>query len=100
MATGDWSCYDDPDWRPGKTMLLAPGDVMFVDDPRSMIYRHVMTGGLYVVLHWEAMIESSMDKDVIYQSLSSCTIWVRPKSEFMDGRFECVPRDQIDKVGS
>lgn len=65
------------------------------DDPRSMVYRHVKTGGLYVVLHWDARIEASMDEAVVYQSLKDGMMWVRPKTEFMDGRFKCISREQL-----
>ena len=66
------------------------------DDPRSQIYRHKKTGGLYTVLHWDAKIEGTMDEAVVYQSLEHGMIWVRPKAEFMDGRFECIPRVAIN----
>ena len=61
------------------------------DDPRSQIYRHATTGGLYVVLHWDARIEGTMDEAVVYMNLANGIVWVRPRAEFSDGRFVCVP---------
>lgn len=66
-------------------------------DTRSMIYRHVKKGGLYMVLHWDARIEASPhDEAVVYKSLRNGQVWVRPLTEFMDGRFKCVSRDELE----
>lgn len=68
------------------------------DDPRSMIYRHLKSGGLYHVLHWDARIEATMEDAVVYQSLRDGMTWVRPRSEFSDGRFKCVSRDELQSL--
>lgn len=52
----------------------------------GMEVKHVKTGGLYVVL-CEAVIEATMTKAVVYKSIHDGTVWVRPSSEFCDGRF-------------
>lgn len=53
----------------------------------TLHYRHIKTGDEYLVLH-EAINEADMAPVVIYQSLLNDEIWVRPKAEFFDGRFE------------
>jgi hypothetical protein len=56
-------------------------------------YRHLNTDGTYRVLSEKARIETEgMDGEhqVIYQSLKDGQIWVRPKAEFFDGRFERI----------
>jgi hypothetical protein len=49
-------------------------------------HRHLKTGGLYRVLH-EGAIEANLTPCIIYQNVASGAIWVRPSSEFWDGRF-------------
>ena len=59
-----------------------------------MFYRHKKTGGAYEILHGqasEAFFEADMTPAIIYRSLEDGKIWVRPKDEFYDGRFELVP---------
>lgn len=65
------------------------------DEPRSLVYKHLKTGDLYVILEWNACIEESVTKAVVYRRLSDGVVEVRPYSEFMDGRFECVTRDDL-----
>ena len=54
----------------------------------SEIFRHKKSGGLYVVLDDEIRIEATNSRGVLYKSLMDGTKWVRPYSEFHDGRFE------------
>jgi len=53
---------------------------------------HKKTGEKYRVLDGavndNVFIEATCEPAVIYQSLKDHKIWVRPKSEFFDGRFE------------
>ena len=52
-------------------------------------YVHIRSGGRYVLLgHGE--IEATNTPCVIYQSLANGKTWVRPSSEFFDGRFRPV----------
>ncbi|HEY3696512.1 DUF1653 domain-containing protein [Phenylobacterium sp.] len=51
------------------------------------LYRHLKTGRIYAVLHAHAELESDRSVVVIYQGVDEETIWVRPASEFHDGRF-------------
>lgn len=61
-------------------------------DPRSLIYRHVKTGGLYYVIEWNAKIEGTMEDAVVYRNIVTGMVWVRPYSEFLDGRFKCLTK--------
>ncbi len=73
----------------------------FHTDPRSQIYRHMKTGGLYVVLHWDARIFAApMDEAIVYQNLQTGQIWVRSREEFTDDHFACVPRHQVQIWGA
>ncbi len=61
-------------------------------------YRHKKRGGEYIVLHigkmqaldWLHVNSETVDLApvVVYRALSDQSIWVRPKYEFEDGRFE------------
>lgn len=66
--------------------------------PAESIWRHVKTQGLYMVL-LNARMEADTTQVVVYQSyvqaehhyaFTTGTVWVRPLSEFADGRFERV----------
>ena len=52
------------------------------------LYRHYK-GGIYKVLHIATHTESS-DELVIYQDENKERTWARPKTMFMDGRFQLV----------
>jgi len=54
------------------------------------IWRHKKTGGLYVILDEDAVIEKTLERATIYRSLSDNRTWVRPFDEFHDGRFEVL----------
>ena len=64
-------------------------------DPRSEVYRHQKTGGLYIVIEWDVYIEASVTKAVVYRNICDGLTWVRPYEEFMDGRFECLSCDEL-----
>lgn len=49
-------------------------------------FRHKKTGGVYSFIA-EVVIEATLDPAVAYQG-NDGTIWVRPRDEFFDGRFE------------
>lgn len=51
------------------------------------IYQHKKTGGLYGFMGM-ALLESTHETVVIYRNLESQRVWVRPATEFFDGRFE------------
>lgn len=55
----------------------------------SNFWRHKKSGGLYTIIG-EAIIESTMQRATIYKSLHDDKVWIRPKDEFHDGRFEVM----------
>lgn len=52
-------------------------------------YQHVKTGNVYQVIT-TGFIEANLTPCVVYRSISSNTVWVRPLEEFNDGRFRQV----------
>lgn len=50
-------------------------------------YRHVKSRGVYQVV-CRATIEKDETAAVVYRSAKDDTVWVRPREEFCDGRFE------------
>lgn len=52
----------------------------------EIIVRHVKSGGLYKVMG-PAKIEATLEDVVVYMSLRDGTVWVRPYTEMIDGRF-------------
>lgn len=56
------------------------------------VWRHAKTGHHYLVLH-TAVNEADLEPAVVYRRAfgGPDTVWVRPASEFLDGRFvRCV----------
>lgn len=53
-------------------------------------WHHLKSGRHYTVLTADAKIEATLERAVVYQSITDNSIWVRPHKEFMDGRFERV----------
>jgi len=51
------------------------------------LWIHKKTGGVYVIL-FEGVMENSGLKTVGYQAIEGGVIWIRPRDEFYDGRFE------------
>ena len=56
---------------------------------RQEVYRHKKTGGIYGVV-CNATRESDGELLVVYRNVATGERWVRPASEFNDGRFERV----------
>ena len=61
--------------------------------PINSKWRHARSGGEYAVVTY-AMIEATLEPGVVYAGGHGYvhdgmrwTVWVRPASEFMDGRF-------------
>jgi hypothetical protein len=64
------------------------------DDPWPQ-WRHKKRGGTYTEMGRATFQMAGINDDmkvVIYQSNMDGAMWVRPESEFFDGRFERVPR--------
>lgn len=56
-------------------------------------YKHRKTGKLYTLLAYPAQMEADGlggPEYVVYQSNENDLVWIRPASEFFDGRFELV----------
>lgn len=53
-------------------------------------YRHLKSGGIYKVLMTKALLEKTLEPQVVYQSMSVGTVFIRSMREFSDGRFEHV----------
>jgi hypothetical protein len=53
-------------------------------------YRHNKTGGVYEVI-CNATIEKTLELAVVYRNVATGDRWVRPASEFNDGRFTRIP---------
>lgn len=54
--------------------------------PVSLNYRHVKSGGIYRLLN-VGLLEATLEPMVVYQNIKTCEVWIRPQSEFFDGRF-------------
>lgn len=52
-------------------------------------YRHLKRDSTYVLIAL-AYLESDMTPVVVYKSEDTDRVWVRPQSEFCDGRFESI----------
>lgn len=66
-----------------------------MDEPLCTRYQHRKTAGKYRVLatgHLQVSSPADLDmaEVVIYQSEKDRRIWVRPKTEFLDGRFFAI----------
>ena len=65
-------------------------------------YRHKKTGGEYWLLYDDALIEATMTPAVVYVARDGKhrgQVWVRPKTEFFDGRFVKKPKPKGTNVG-
>lgn len=60
----------------------------------SLIWQHVKSGGLYRIVS-QGLIESDLTPATIYESLWDGQIWIRPTSEFEDGRFINLSIDEV-----
>lgn len=55
--------------------------------PESRVWTHVKTGGRYAVL-FPCVIENGLVPAVAYSKVDGDgLVWIRPISEFLDGRF-------------
>lgn len=58
------------------------------------VYRHIKTGGLYQII-CHGLMEADNTLCVVYCSVADGLIWIRPKAEFFDGRFELVEDESV-----
>ena len=56
------------------------------------LWRHKKTGTIYRILT-VGLLEKNLEPHVIYteECDDECPLWIRPVSEFLDGRFEPEP---------
>lgn len=57
--------------------------------PNKSVWRHVKKGTRYSVMCLGNSV-ATLEVEVIYFSLDTGIIWIRPIDEFLDGRFERV----------
>lgn len=57
------------------------------DGLKCQIWQHVNSGGLYVVVGEGVLREHDLTECIVYRSLIDGQLWVRPATEFSDGRF-------------
>lgn len=50
-------------------------------------YLHNKSGNVYRVLYTQALLEKTLEPHVVYTDRHGGHIWLRPVSEFCDGRF-------------
>ncbi len=51
------------------------------------LYRHQRSRGVYEVIA-VGTLEANLTRVVVYRSIVTSAVWVRPHAEFADGRFE------------
>lgn len=63
------------------------------------IVKHVKSDGDYEVLEWDALLTSDKTKMVVYRSTdySKPEVWIRPVTEFGDGRFKLIQKYGSDR---
>ena len=56
---------------------------------QNIRFEHINTGGIYELIG-SGLFESTEEPMVIYRSIADGAVWIRPKTEFFDGRFQTV----------
>lgn len=86
-----------PTQDPHESMRAALAAVL--PDAEGWRYRHKKTGGTYkVLLADNVRCEWDLTPAIVYQSEHDGSIWIRPYSEFHDGRFEPLPAPPKEKA--
>ena len=77
--------------------LLRPAEPVEIE-----LYRHRKRGTTYRILHGDeygtcfasssSVAQIDHEPMIVYQDIADGRVWVRPRSEFFDGRFEKLPR--------
>ena len=70
-------------------MLIQLAWFLLVDIKKinyEKLWYHLKSQGLYLILGY-GKLESTLEEMVIYRSLTTSEIWIRPRLEFEDGRF-------------
>ncbi|WP_319533400.1 hypothetical protein [uncultured Cohaesibacter sp.] len=93
--------YGDPDSFERlmniQDVLLSMGDQSITPaTPWRPTHVHRKSGEKYCVLH-VGLLEADLKPVVIYENRDHC-VWVRPVSEFLDGRFVVLQQDNLAGV--
>jgi hypothetical protein len=95
-SNGDTYALDRSAWVPRHTHEVLKAEnaqLKLLLGPR-LRFRHKSTGGIYTLLHIGVRMEhdgTTGQKQVVYENVETRVRWVRPESEFFDGRFEAIP---------
>ena len=65
-------------------------EIIFEGPIEGTLWRHKKSGGLYVVKE-KCRIEATAEPGLLYKSEKTGELWVRPETEFLDGRFVHIP---------
>jgi hypothetical protein len=87
ISPADHGAFRDP--VPARDRLpnhAPPANPAMQLKPDGPTWCHKKTGGFYTVLH-ACLNEADLKPMVVYRDNVKGTIWVRPVSEFLDGRF-------------
>lgn len=49
----------------------------------TTVWRHVKSGGLYRLLHGDALLEENLRRYVVYECMQTGQVWLRPRPEFL-----------------
>lgn len=64
------------------------------------LWRHKATGGVYELIFRDARLEWNNSHDhCVYRNVKTGQVWIRPREEFFDGRFEPVGEAQEELFG-
>jgi len=78
---------------------LIPDENLRLPDTPSPTHRH-RKGGLYRLIA-RGRIEATLEPCAVYVSVTDDLVWVRPETEFEDGRFaRLVPEDDLPRLAS
>lgn len=80
-------CVDCGDQFSGDKRALTCADCAYLN--WNPTHRHGKTGGLYRLTDQRVVIEATNTPAVVYEAQDG-TLWVRPSSEFYDGRFAAI----------
>lgn len=81
LKDGFGSCEHYFEWKPS---------LFYAEDSAKHLFLHKKSEGLYEVVEYNAVQEATGEEQVVYKSLIVDRVWVRPKSEFFDGRFSRI----------
>lgn len=97
-----WGTVDDRGKTPADWFWLVgylAGKALHAANAESLPrYRHKKRGGTYEVISIGENENSRGEQLIVYRGEDDGKIWVRPVSQFFDGRFEELPRKPSEKA--